>query len=493
MSLLTRNESSTEQMRILEVQPQRSQAANHAANARSWTSYFWSLVLTGIPLCLTDIAVILACSWLMGMVVAYLAGGINTSTFPLLLAGLSITCPAMFYIYGLYPGIGLNTADELRRISKASLMLALIYFVATTAQGLQPGSNTLIIVLSLPCWLAVLPFARYLMRQHLVRYSWWGLKTIVLGSSPGIAATVHNKLRRNGHNGLRAVGFVDDLHSLNGARAIASEGEVQHAIIAMPDASLQDVMRFLANADHGFPQITILPSVDESFDLGLQTMDIGNHTLGLVGQQRLLYPSNRWLKRMFDVVAVIVGGLFVLPLVAAIAVAIKLTARGPVFYKHQRIGRHGKTFFAWKFRSMFPDADKLLVDYLKEHPELREEWERTMKLKNDPRVTPVGRILRRTSLDELPQLWNVLRGEMSLVGPRPIVRDEVAMYADIFDLYQKVLPGITGIWQVSGRNDTTYASRLMLDASYVRNWSIWLDLCILAKTIVVVVRRDGAY
>lgn len=142
---------------------------------------------------------------------------------------------------------------------------------------------------------------------------------------------------------------------------------------------------------------------------------------------------------------------------------------------------------------MVKDADEVLKEYLEKHPELREEWERDQKLRSDPRVTRIGRILRQTSLDELPQLWNVLRGEMSLVGPRPIVQDEVIKYGEKFALYIKVKPGMTGLWQVSGRNDTTYQERVNLDTYYIRNWSLWLDLYILARTAWVVLTRKGAY
>lgn len=143
---------------------------------------------------------------------------------------------------------------------------------------------------------------------------------------------------------------------------------------------------------------------------------------------------------------------------------------------------------------MIPNANEVLEQYLNEHPELREEWERDHKLKDDPRIIPgVGHLIRKFSLDELPQIWNVLRGDMSLVGPRPIVDSEIEKYCDVFPLYLKVTPGITGLWQVSGRNNTTYQERITLDAFYVRNWSPWLDLYILARTIKTVLLREGAY
>ena len=142
---------------------------------------------------------------------------------------------------------------------------------------------------------------------------------------------------------------------------------------------------------------------------------------------------------------------------------------------------------------MVVDADKVLQDYLDKHPELREEWERDHKLKNDPRVTLVGRVLRKTSLDELPQIWNVFKGEMSLVGPRPIVDDEIEKYGDTFNRYKRVLPGITGLWQVSGRNNTTYQERVNYDEYYVQNWSLRFDLYILLRTVRTVLFREGAY
>jgi len=181
------------------------------------------------------------------------------------------------------------------------------------------------------------------------------------------------------------------------------------------------------------------------------------------------------------------------PLLAAIAILIKMNSPGPVFFGQQRIGQGGRRFIAWKFRSMVVDADRVLKEYLAKRPDLREEWERDQKLKNDPRVTRVGRILRKLSLDELPQLWNVIKGEMSLVGPRPIVQDELAKYGDKGTFYLKVKPGMTGLWQVSGRNDISYKERVELDVYYVRNWSVWLDLYILARTVWVVLFGKGAY
>jgi lipopolysaccharide/colanic/teichoic acid biosynthesis glycosyltransferase len=164
-----------------------------------------------------------------------------------------------------------------------------------------------------------------------------------------------------------------------------------------------------------------------------------------------------------------------------------------VFYGQWRIGYGGRRFRAWKFRTMVVNAEQQLEMHLANSPELRREWERDHKLRNDPRVTAIGRFLRKTSLDELPQLANVLIGQMSLVGPRPIVEEEIVKYGDAFRLYLRVRPGLTGLWQVSGRNDTGYAQRVRLDMHYVRNWSPWLDIHLLARTIGVIAGQKGAY
>lgn len=198
-------------------------------------------------------------------------------------------------------------------------------------------------------------------------------------------------------------------------------------------------------------------------------------------------------KRALDLLGAGAALVAVAPVMLAVALLIKWQSPGPVFYQQERIGRFRRRFKVWKFRTMVCNADSILEEYLAACPQRRAEWERDHKLKDDPRITSIGQWLRKTSLDELPQLINVLRGEMSLVGPRPIVTAEVSRYSSKFAPYCSVLPGITGLWQVSGRNDTTYGERVELDSYYARNASLWLDLRILFKTVGVVLRRQGAY
>jgi Undecaprenyl-phosphate galactose phosphotransferase WbaP len=166
---------------------------------------------------------------------------------------------------------------------------------------------------------------------------------------------------------------------------------------------------------------------------------------------------------------------------------------GAALFGHTRVGQGGQVFQCLKFRSMVVDAKERLVHLLATSPQARAEWEKDFKLKNDPRINAIGHFLRRTSLDELPQLWNVLRGDMSLVGPRPVVQDELLRYGYDVSYYLQVRPGITGLWQVSGRNDVDYETRVYLDAWYVKNWALWNDIAILFKTVRVVFDRSGAY
>ena len=205
------------------------------------------------------------------------------------------------------------------------------------------------------------------------------------------------------------------------------------------------------------------------------------------------YFRYRVVKRALDVVLVLLMTPVLLPLLLMIATLVMFSSFGPVFYSHRRIRRNGEFFSMWKFRTMCHNSAEVLEAYLAEHPEARAEWNRSHKLKRDPRITPVGEFLRRSSLDELPQMWNILTGQMSLVGPRPIVAAEVEKYGDSFGCYCRVKPGLTGLWQVSGRSKLSYPERVALDCDYVERWSLWRDFVILLRTIPSVVNRDGAF
>lgn len=202
--------------------------------------------------------------------------------------------------------------------------------------------------------------------------------------------------------------------------------------------------------------------------------------------------AGRLAKSVMDRLAAAAGLMVLSPVFLIVAMKVKRDG-GPAFFGHTRLGQNGKPFKCWKFRSMDINSEKILADLLASDPEARAEWEKDFKLKNDPRITKIGQFIRKTSIDELPQLYNVLKGEMSLVGPRPIVTDEIHYYGDHIADYYAVKPGITGLWQVSGRNDVSYDERVALDTRYVTHWSFWNDIVILFKTVGVILCRKGAY
>ena len=210
-----------------------------------------------------------------------------------------------------------------------------------------------------------------------------------------------------------------------------------------------------------------------------------------LNQVHLVQPVARAMKIAFDLTLASLMLLALSPAMLVIAVLVRRDG-GPALFGHTRIGAGGRPFRCLKFRSMVTNADEVLRDLLEQNPQAAEEWRETQKLRLDPRVTRIGAWLRKTSLDELPQLINVLRLEMSLVGPRPIVSAEVERYSSDISYYFETRPGVTGLWQVSGRNDTSYAHRIHLDSWYVKNWTMWHDIAILAKTLPAVLQRRGA-
>jgi len=406
---------------------------------------------------------------------------------------------------GLYPALGWGAADELRRLSSGITVLFLGGIALTFMSKAGSDWSRQVFLVAWALALLAVPLMRALMRRVCCRQSWWGIPCAVLGAG-STGQQVIGLLRSRPWLGLTPIALLDDDTTKHGqtvaglrvsgpaidVTATLAKGGIRHGILAMPGLPADRLGRMLDGLGDHLRHVFIAPALPGSPDVIAETREFAN-TLVLEVRQNLLRPEARVIKRLLDVVSVVVGLLLCWWVFAGIALLVKLTSAGPIFYGQRRIGRSGREFRAWKFRSMVRDADAQLQSYLEQHPELRAEWERDHKLKDDPRVTWIGRLLRRTSLDELPQLWNIVVGEMSLVGPRPIVQDEVVKYGERFSLYQKVRPGLSGLWQVSGRNDTTYGERVALDCYYVRNWSVWLDLVVLARTVRVVLLGKGAY
>jgi len=425
--------------------------------------------------------------------------GLYVSFWPLLLGFLPVF--GGLRLYGLF---SMSPADELRRIVSGC---SLLYLLIGSATFIGKAGGDFSRGIFLMAWLGTIvlvPLTRAVVRALCCTRSWWGMPVIVLGGGLTGQMVVKNLLA-NPQQGLRPIAIFDDdttksghlfgvpvLPGLEQAPLLGRQLRVDHAILAIPGAPVARLRELEAKSQAAFPHLIVIPNLCGFASLWVSARDLGG-VLGLEVQRNLLLRGPRILKRSLDLLLCCCGGIVILPLVGFIALLIRCESRGPVFFGHERIGRGGRLFPAWKFRSMVRDAPRILEEHLTAHPELRAEWELNHKLRDDPRVTRVGRWLRKTSLDELPQVWNVLKGEMSLIGPRPIVQAEVERYADMFELYLLVRPGISGLWQISGRNDVTYGERVTLDSYYVRNWSVWLDVFILAKTVRVVLLGKGAY
>ncbi|MCA9187586.1 MAG: undecaprenyl-phosphate galactose phosphotransferase WbaP [Pirellulaceae bacterium] len=465
--------------------------------------YVRQVAATALPLLAVDVAVMLFC-------LLFSHGIMSTRFVSLPELTANATCLAVAglvgtrWVFRLYPAIGMHPAVELKETTTSTLFFVVS---ASAMYSALRGFSLAVALMVLLCstgLLIGLPVARFVARYWLAKTRFWGLRCLVVGGNH--ERLLSRRKRWVANMGYRIVGYVDYAHDEWSRQqevhsdwpylgAVTESSEIckgyRASTVIVTD---RDVSRFRDQIRHSVmvPRVQVvfchnaLPCVWTRMDSvgGFSSASLENH---------LTIRKNLLLKRLMDVILVSIGGLVLLPAFGVIAVLIRISSPGSIFYSQNRVGQYGRHFRAWKFRTMVPNADDVLEDYLAKHPELRAEWNRDKKLKRDPRVTWIGRILRKTSLDELPQLWNVLVNDMSLVGPRPIPVYEERAYGDIHKAYALVLPGITGMWQISGRNNTSYGERIDLDKYYVRNWSLWLDLYILMRTVKTVAFGEGAY
>jgi Undecaprenyl-phosphate galactose phosphotransferase WbaP len=409
-----------------------------------------------------------------------------------------------YWALGLYRVIGLSPAEELRRLvlttSTGFFFLVFITFLIKESAQYSRGMITLAWLLTV----ILVPVVRLGGRPVLGRRKWFAQPAVILGGGP-VAASVIETLRQNPELALRPVAAFDDnpvrqrsvngvpvAGGLNRASFFCQSMGIDCAIITMPGISREALLKIVRSTRFAFSKLLLVPDLQGISSLWVKTRDLGG-ILGIEIRDNLLMPEALFLKRMLDLTLMALAMPILLPVCLGLSLLVKLSSAGPVFYSQERIGKNGKAIQVLKFRTMLKNADAVLQKHLEKNPRLWEEWQEDYKLKHDPRITWIGRFLRRSSLDELPQLWNVARGEMSLVGPRPIVEAEIGKFGESWDSYTRVLPGITGLWQVSGRSNLTYDERVQLNEYYGRNWSVWLDLYILFKTIRVVCTLDGAY
>ncbi len=385
----------------------------------------------------------------------------------------------------LYEGLYLRRFsfwEEIKRLWRgavaATVLSLAVLFVVQEPRYL----SRMVLVMAVPVSFGVIPLARAITRRVLGKL-WW--REAALLASPEDAGRLKKLIERD-----RALGYriVKVLYGWRG-ESLAEAVFVQQKLFN----GERELSHFVKDLErHGVKEVFLAPSLASLSLANVSLVQIESY-LFLKTDPGLLAPWRLLVKEVIDYALGLVFLVFALPLMPIIWLLVKLDSPGPAIFKSERLGKGGKRFFCYKFRSMFVDADRRLEEYLKKHPEAREEWERYHKLSYDPRVTRVGKFLRKTSLDELPQVFNVLKGEMSLVGPRPYLLREEPKMGEFKEIILKVKPGITGLWQVSGRSDLDFNQRLILDTLYVRNWSLWLDFVIILKTFRAVIFGEGAY
>lgn len=474
------------------------------------TSSFFS----GLLIMLSDAIALFCCIGLAFLIINFInPSAINFRSFvyysvffPLILV--------VFYAAGLYPGIMISPSDEVRKITIISffcyigICIAIVFFGAddeslasAVVENIVRDSDNWGVVcaflLAVPITSIGLPSAREISRHLFGKFNFYGVPAVIYCTNDS-AKEVITRLIKRPDLGYKPAVVID---------SNAAECYMENGIPVFPDSKeILDVIKklkikvaivcdFKGNQKpiRNFYRYTIsIFSHQEILTSSMQTRDLGG-ILGFSSTHNLTKRWNLFIKRFIDLFLCIIAAVIVIPFSIIIGIIIKITSPGPIFYGHKRVGKNGKEIKCWKFRSMCNNSQEILEKILKEDPVRRAEWEKDRKFVDDPRVTKFGKFLRKTSLDELPQLWNIFIGEMSFVGPRPVTKDELEKYGENAEFILSVKPGLSGMWQISGRSDTGYEERITLDTYYIQNWSVWLDIWIIIKTVWVVINGKGAY
>ncbi len=380
-------------------------------------------------------------------------------------------------------------------------LILMMYLVQTAAR-----TSRLFVALMWITAFICLVIGRYIIKRILAKLQVLQLPVLIMGAGK-TASLVLEYFEKEAGLGYHFIGYLEDnipesdvakriphLGTFNDAESVIQQTGVKHVMVIAPGLTQEAAQAIIYRLQ---PLVNTVAFIPDMGTMPLATLDveslIDGHIVAFSFRNNLAHWYNRWIKRAFDIVCTIVGIICLSPIFLAIAAWIYKDSPGPIIFKHRRIGKDGKEFPCYKFRSMCVDADVKLKELLAKDPEARKEWETEFKLKHDPRITKSGAFLRKTSLDELPQLFNVLKGDMSLVGPRPIIKDEVPKYGNYIEDFYMVRPGVTGMWQTSGRNDVSYDERVQMDSWYVRNWNVWFDIVLIWRTIGVVLGKKGAY
>ncbi|MBC7006723.1 undecaprenyl-phosphate galactose phosphotransferase WbaP, partial [Photobacterium sp. BZF1] len=392
--------------------------------------------------------------------------------------------------------------NELYEIYRTLILFALLDYVTLALLNVKIVTIGWLFLWSLP--LIILPLMRYMFKVLLIQKGIWQMPSIIIGCSDN-AEEAYRAINSEKMMGFDVKAFVAaDDQALSSpikdipyirSESYINSGALNYKVFIALEYDQRDLrdkwIRTLSA--RGIRNISVIPSTRGVPLYGTDISHFFSHEVMMLRiNNNLVRRSSRFVKRTFDIVVSSLLLLMLSPLFAYIGWKVSRDG-GSSTYGHERVGFGGKKFKCLKFRSMVMNSQEVLQELLENDPEARAEWDKDFKLKSDPRITPIGHFLRKTSLDELPQLWNVLKGEMSLVGPRPIIDEELLRYKDDSEYYLMAKPGMSGLWQVSGRNDIDYDTRVYLDSWYVKNWSLWNDIAILFKTVGVVLNRDGAY
>ena len=404
---------------------------------------------------------------------------------------------------GLYPGVGLSPVDEIKKLFTATNYSFLVILAFTFFSQKSIANSRFVLASAWFLSITLVQLDRWLLRIVGRSLGFWGEPVAVIGNGP-MGRQIVKYLNNNLRLGMRPYLMLDGYASFDTATiGSINKSKISTAILVIPEMSEKLQRSFIYEQRHRYhrregekniPRLILISSLSWVGSLGVIARDFDG-ILGLEVRQNLLRKGDQTIKRLIDLLLTIIFGIISFPFLLILMACIFIDSPGGVFYKQKRVGRNMEILEMWKFRTMRADAEQFLARCLDADPKLKSEWDSNHKLKNDPRITRVGKFLRKYSLDEIPQLINVLKGEMSLVGPRPIFSYQLEKFNGWIKLYQQVRPGLTGMWQVRGRSHISFISeeRSRLDEYYIRNWSIWLDIYIILRTVWVVLKRDGAY
>lgn len=431
------------------------------------------------------------------------------STFQVSEGYLFLWLPLVFMFFNFYSGLYGRRMLIYRMVERlffaclegTVLGIILMFFAQVSGQV-----SRLFVVLYTILAFTLMAVLRVVLSKVMKRVKAFQIPVLIVGAGKTAELVVQQILRDSGMR-YRVVGFLEDGHPVNtpihgvpvlggfeDMEEVIQETGVRTVLIAAPGLPQDDLSDLIYRAQSLVKQVDVVPNLvavpmsnvtaESFFDAKIMVLHIRNN---------LASPWNQLLKRIFDLALSFIGIIILLPFFLILGILIKIDSPGPCIYKRWVVGKNRHKFGFYKFRTMCINSDEVLRDLLNSNQEAREEFNKYYKLRDDPRITRLGKFLRKTSLDELPQLFNVLLGQMSLIGPRPITENEVPRYGNYIYEYFKVRPGISGLWQVSGRSNIDYQERVQMDTWYVHNWSVWLDMVLLWRTVAVVVKHKGAY